>query len=64
MPRRSTNRPKDETEATGNGGFLGQIGLFETANGMPHGPLEIILAIVAAIIVYPMTWLARRITRR
>ena len=62
MTRSSRDRPTDDTEATGTGGFLGQLGLFETANGMPHGPLAILFAV--AIAIYPLTWLVRRIARR
>jgi hypothetical protein len=59
-----SKRPKEDDKATGSGGFLGQVGLFETANGMPHGPLAVIVAIAAAVVIYPLTRLARRLTRR
>ena len=56
--RRRTQRQdgRDETRTAGKGsnGFLGQIGLFESANGMPHGPAAIALAIVVAILVVPV----------
>ena len=64
MTRRSSKRPQDDAEATGSGGFLGQVGLFETANGLPHGPLAIVLAIAAALVIVPLTRLARMLTRR
>ena len=48
----------------GSGGFLGQVGLFETANGLPHGPAAIALAILAAIVIYPVTRLVRIARRR
>lgn len=63
MARRS-NRPKRDDEATGTGGFLGQVGLFETANGMPHGPMAILVAIAAAVVIYPLVRLARFVARR
>jgi hypothetical protein len=61
--------PKDSTEprtepasaeqATGTGGFLGQIGLFEAGNGLPHGPAALALAVAAAIVIYPVMRLVR-----
>ncbi len=45
-------------------GFLDGISGFETANGMPHGPVAIILAIMLALIVYPISRLVRSVTRR
>lgn len=38
-----------------SGGFLGQLGLAETGSGMPHGPTAIVLAVLAALIVYPIS---------
>ena len=60
---RSTPR-RDDSTATGTGGSIGQIGLFETANGLPHGPMAIVFAIAVALVVIPLTRLARMITRR
>jgi hypothetical protein len=57
-PRRTS------TPSEGTGGFLGQVGLFESANGLPHGPIAIVLAIGVALIVYPIGRLARWATRR
>ena len=56
--------PAHGPSGSSTNGFLGQIGLFETGNGLPHGPLEIVLAIVAAIVVYPVTRLFRMGRRR
>lgn len=55
-----------ETRPPGKGsnGFLGQIGQFETANGIPHGPAAIALAIVVAILVVPVRRLVRYVTSR
>ena len=53
-----------DDEPAGSGDFIGQIGLFETANGMPHGPLAIVAAIVAAIAIYPISRFVRFLTRR
>ncbi len=64
MTRSPSKRPKDDDEAIGTGGFLGQVGLFETANGLPHGPVAIVLAVAAALVIYPVTRLARRLRRR
>ena len=57
---------RDETRTTGkaSNGFLGQIGLFETANGMPHGPAAIALAVVVAILVVPVRRLVRYVISR
>ena len=66
--RGSRRRRSTETDApAGAGGtddFLGQVGLFETANGLPHGPAAITLAIVAAILIYPITRLVELLRRR
>lgn len=59
--------PPGETTAatpTGSSGFIGQIGLFESANGLPHGPAAIVMAIVAAIVIYPISRLIRMVFRR
>ena len=37
-----------------------QIGLFETANGMPHGVLAMIVAFLVAAVTYPIYRLRRR----
>ena len=57
-PNASGDRP------VGTGGFLGQIGLFETANGLPHGLTAIVGAVVAALVIYPISRLIRSLTRR
>jgi hypothetical protein len=56
----------NEAQATheGSGPFVGQVGLFETANGLPHGPMAIVLAIAAAAVLIPLTRMARSIIRR
>jgi hypothetical protein len=38
--------------------------LFETGNGLAHGPGVILAAIATAIVIYPITRLFRFITRR
>ena len=53
--RRRSASSGDPPAAAGSGGFLGQVGLFETANGLPHGLGAIVLAIVAAVLIYPIT---------
>ena len=60
----SPSEPVHGPSGSSTNGFIGQIGLFETGNGLPHGPLEIVLAIVAAIVVYPFTRLFRMARRR
>ena len=68
-PRTPSARPATgpgtrASEPEGTGGFLGQVGLFESANGLPHGPIAIVLAIAVALIVYPIGRIARWATRR
>jgi hypothetical protein len=43
---------------------FGQVALFETANGMPSGPLAILLAFILALLLYPVTRLLRSARRR
>ena len=54
----------DERDTTGSDDFVGQLGLFETGNGFPFGPLEIALAFVAAVLIYPITRLVGLLRRR
>lgn len=70
-PRRGTRRRRGrdgaaETHPAGEGadGFARQLGLFETANGMPHGPVAILLAVLMAILVLPVARFARWLIRR
>ena len=62
--KRGPAESTDDPASDGTDGFLGRVGLFETANGLPHGPAAIALAIVAAVVVYPFMqlvgWLRRR----
>jgi hypothetical protein len=61
---RKRSSATDEQAAAGTGGFLGQVGLFESANGLPHGPAAIALAIGAAILIYPVARLIRAVRGR
>jgi hypothetical protein len=67
-PRRRARRERptatDELGTAGSDDFVGQLGLFETGNGSPFGPVEIALAIVAAVLIYPITRLIGRLRRR
>jgi len=54
----------DERGAPGSDDFVGQLGLLETGNGFPFGPVEIGLAIVAAVLIYPITRLIGLLRRR
>ena len=63
-PRGQGPAATDEPGTTGSNDFVGQLGLFETGNGLPFGPLEIALAIVAAILIYPITRLIGLLRRR
>jgi hypothetical protein len=62
--RRRGRGGDDGTTDSGSGSFAGQVGLFETANGLAHGPGAIAVAIVAAVLIYPITRLVRFVTRR
>jgi hypothetical protein len=64
MARRDRSNDKRDGPVSGGGGFLGQLGLFETANGLPSGPMAIVLAIAAAVVIYPVMRLLRMVTRR
>jgi len=59
-------RPRSDHESGsgGSGDLVGQIGLFETGNGLPHGPLEILLAVILALIAYPISRLIDLARRR
>ena len=59
---RQTEPTRDD--ASGTDGFVAQIGLFETANGLPHGPMAIVMAIAAAVALYPIGRLIRFATHR
>ena len=61
---RGSSATDDPATAGGTEDFLGQVGLFETGNGLPFGPIEIALAFVAAVLIYPVTRLVGRLLRR
>lgn len=63
-PRRDPANGANGAQAEGTGGFLGQVGLFESANGLPHGPAAVVLAFALAVIVYPIVRVARWASRR
>ena len=55
----------DRTPSADDRGFdtsasVRQIGLFETANGMPHGAIAMVVAFVLAAVTYPLYRLGRR----
>ena len=62
--RRQSTATDDPATGGGTDDFLGQVGLFETGNGLPVGPFEIALAFVAAVLIYPITRLLGRLVRR
>jgi hypothetical protein len=62
--RSKSDAPADHAAADGTGGFVGQVALFETGNGLPFGPVEIALAIVAAVLIYPITQVVGMLRRR
>ena len=62
--RRQSTATDDPATGAGTDDFLGQVGLFETGNGLPLGPVEIALAFVAAVLIYPITRLIGMLRRR
>ena len=52
------------TSGSSSDDFLGQLGLFETGNGLPHGPMAIAVAILAALVVYPISRIIKMLIRR
>ena len=62
--RPPTSSSKSDDRPAGTGGFLGQIGLFETANGLPHGATAIVGAFLVALVIYPISRFVRFLTRR
>jgi hypothetical protein len=46
-----------------SGGFLGQLGLYETGSASV-GPFGIVLALALAVVTYPFFWLVRTLRRR
>lgn len=62
--KRRRTRGGSADPASGAGDLLGQIGLFETGNGLPHGPIAIVAAIVVAVVIYPITRFVRFLARR
>ena len=62
--RPTADEPAGRTHADGTGGFVRQIGLFQTGNGMPVGPVEIVLAFLAAVLIYPVVRLTRVVRGR
>jgi len=61
-PAGQANGPEPARE--GSGPLVGHLGLFETGNGLPHGPVAIAFAIAAAVVLVPLTRIARSIARR
>jgi hypothetical protein len=65
--RRSTDRgtqPDAVEPLVGTPPWVGQIGLYETGNGLPQGPGAIVLAVAIAVVVYPVVRFARYLARR
>jgi hypothetical protein len=58
------SQSSDDRVADGPGGFWPQIGTFDTGNGLPFGPIEIALAIAAALLIYPVMRVIRMVRRR
>jgi hypothetical protein len=50
----SDERPDDPGQDIDMGDTARQIGLFESANGIPHGIVEIVIAILLALAIFPL----------
>jgi hypothetical protein len=58
------SRPGDADHGSaGSGELLRQLGQYESANGWPVSPFGIVMAIVAAAIVYPIARFVRFLVR-
>ena len=55
-----TERHPPATRGFDAGASVRQIGLFETANGLPHGVIAVVVAFVLAAVTYPLYRLGRR----
>jgi hypothetical protein len=51
------------TGSAESSGLIEQISLAETGSGLSHGPMAIVLAVGAALVVYPIGRLIRGIRR-
>ena len=60
----TADEPADLPPAEGTGPFLGQIGLFGIGNGLQTGPVEVALAFLAAVLIYPVMRLVRVVRGR
>jgi hypothetical protein len=59
--RRST---APEPIQDGPGSFVDQVSLFETGNGLAHGPAMILIALGLAVAIYPIRRLVRAVLSR
>jgi hypothetical protein len=58
--RRGSEATPPDTESFDAGATARQVGLFESANGVPNGLVAVIAAFVIAAISYPIYRLRRR----
>lgn len=56
--------PAADGPAVGSPRWVDHLGLYETGNGLPHGPMAIWLAVAIAAVVDPVARLARYLARR
>ncbi len=61
-PPFADDEPSDGTDID-LGETARQVGLFESANGLPHGVLEIVIAIGLALLLLPLRALWRAMRR-
>ena len=64
--RRGLRSPRSDSDhgPPDSGELLRQLGQYESANGWPVSPFGIVLAIIAAAIVYPIARFVRFLVRR
>ena len=51
---KARRKPKPDDPSFDAGASARQIGLFESANGVPHGIVAIVAAFLIALITYPL----------
>jgi hypothetical protein len=61
--RIGSRRGADDPTPIDLGETARQVGLFESANGVPHGAFAIVLALILALLLLPMRAAWRALTR-
>ncbi len=64
MARKPTRDPGESERSEGAGSFLERLGLYETGNGLPHGPGAIVLGLVVVLAARSIRRVFMAVTRR